>query len=247
MIGVVAGVIGYAAAFACIESIGALGNHVVSVVGHCLLIAVLLAHMALRPRGRLGAIPAALAVVSLLRLLSYGMPFGGLTVGLRAAVVAVPLLLAVVLALRLPGLSGARLGLRPRSWRVQALVGLSGLPLGLLAAWAGLGAPAVGAWPQVTATAVGLGLAGAVEELVFRGVVQQAAAGVLGRGAFLLSGGVFTAAYAAAGSVTAVVVAALVGLLFGVSAQVSRSVVGVAVAHALLNVGAGLVWARLVG
>lgn len=244
MSGPVAGAVGYATAFALIESIGALNQSVVSVALHGVLIVVLLVHGALR--SGLGALPAALAVVSLLRVLSLGMPFAGVAAPVRAALVSVPLLLSAALALRLPGLSVRALGLRPRSWRVQALIGLSGLPLGLLVAQVGAGQDAAGgSLPQAAGFALAWVFAGAVEELVFRGVLQQAAAEVLGRGAVLLSSGVFAAAYVGDGSAAAVAVAAGVGLLFGVCAQQTRSIVGVGVAHALLNAAAVLLWPRL--
>lgn len=240
----VVGVVVYALAFALVESIGAVGQSVVSAVLHGVLIIVLLVAAALRPSGRWRALPAALAVVSLLRLLSLGMPFVGMPSPVRALLVSGPLLLAVVLVLRLPGMSVAALGLRPRSWWRQGLVALTGLPLGAAAALAGLPGPdaAGDGWLQVTGFAVAWVIAAVVEELVFRGVVQQAAAAVLGRGAFLCSTAVFAAAYVGSGSAT---VAAVVGLVFGVGVQLTGSVVGVAVAHALLTVSAVWWWPLL--
>jgi membrane protease YdiL (CAAX protease family) len=125
-----------------------------------------------------------------------------------------------------------------RSWGVQVLIALTGPLLGLAALQTGLPEnPLLGTPGQVVGAGVILGVfGGMLEELLFRGIVQGVLGRVSGNYALISSNLLFVAFYLGSGRVAYVLVVGLAGLYFGWCAKRTRSVVGVAVAHALMNV-----------
>jgi hypothetical protein len=192
----------------------------------------------------------ALALVPLLRLLSLAMTVGDLPPTARYAIIGAPLLAAGLLAIYI----GPFRDLGPRlfacSWKVQVPIGLAGIPLGL-AAFAVAGRPAGlldgSDWKRLAlAAAVLLAFTGLAEELLFRGVVQDGLTRVLGgagpAGAALL----FGSTYLAVGPAAYAAFAAAAGFGFGLLVRRTESLLGVSIAHGLMNVGLLLVWPLLV-
>jgi membrane protease YdiL (CAAX protease family) len=196
------------------------------------------------------AVLLVLPLVPILRICSLTMTVSVVPELEQYVVVGVPVLAAA--------LSTAALGDRARlvalfrvgSGRRQAVIGLTGLPLGLLAYLALRPDPVAGSTSlaQIAAGCVILIVfSGLLEELVFRGLLQDAFCSRYGPAGQLVSGALFAAVYLGAGSAAAVLVFAAIGLAFGFAVSRTRSIVGVVAAHGLLSIGLVLVWPHVLG
>jgi membrane protease YdiL (CAAX protease family) len=183
-----------------------------------------------------------LALVPVLRLLSLSLPLGSFTGVWRYAVVAALLLAAEAVALRAQGLRPADVGLRWR-WRdlpLQVLIGLLGVPLGLL--WYTLlrppplvaALPPGAIWVPAVVLLVSTGLP---EELLFRGLLQRASAVVMGPwlGPLLITC-LWTALRLGSASWPALGLTFVTGGLFALIAGLTGSIWGVSLANGLTNV-----------
>jgi membrane protease YdiL (CAAX protease family) len=157
-----------------------------------------------------------------------------------------PLLVAVLWALRSSPLVRARLG-TPVSWHAVA-VAFSGVPLG----WAGatlVHFPVPG-HPHAALTVAAGGIAafvfaGVLEELLFRGLVQGALERPFGAWAVVLTAALSTAVYLPTGDARVLIGMAAAGLAWGWYVRRSGGLAAVAVAHGFLAGGALFVWPGL--
>jgi membrane protease YdiL (CAAX protease family) len=253
----------YVAAIAAAEVLAASVDVVAAAALDAALLVALVTHYVLSPEDTTSAATAthartfaALAIVPLVRLsimaTAPGDPLLGhavspdarLAVGgdlaglLPTEATGVALVTATVLAARVLGLPGVlpvpELR-RPAQWGFAAgAVVLAAAGTAVL----GLG-PATDAHgaEQVAVVALVVFLAGAIEELVFRGIVQDALEDVFGAWAVVLANALFTATYLGAGSARYVVFMCTFGALCGWWAHRTRSIAGVAIAHGILAVG----------
>ena len=199
------------------------------------------------PVGAVSAADAALlaiALVPLLRILSLTLPLGEVRPSVWPVVVGVPLLVAVVLALRTLGWRPARVGLHRGRWSHEVGIALTGVPLSLIAFGLETDADDVdttswlGAAVAVAALLIG---AAVIEELIFRGVLQQALTELAGRIGVLAAAALYVATYASSSS-DAVLVAALLALVFATHRSQGGALSGVMVGRALTLIGALLLW-----
>lgn len=188
----------------------------------------------------------ALALVALIRVVSLGLPMRHWSEAVGVLAIALPLGIAALQIAPVVGIPRRRL-VSPRLVLSHGFAAGAGLALGLVAYLAG--APVL--WPQhagsdAIAVAVAAAIcAAAVEELIFRGVLQQTferAAGVVG---ILAAGALFAAASLHAGSAPLVLTYALAGFVFAHSVQRTKLLGGAIAGHVLLAVGAGGVWPAL--
>jgi membrane protease YdiL (CAAX protease family) len=223
------------------------------VAAHSVLMLALLNHYVLaradsRQRLPTAAAPDALlvlALVPLLRILSVTMAIEQMPPLYRYAVIGAPLLLASALAAWTLG--GVRLlaRLRTWSWQREGPVALAGVPLGLLAF---LLAPPAGALADASpgqllvASAILIVFTALAEEVIFRGLLQDALAAIFGRAGILGSSLLFASVYLKAGPTAYVALIALVGLAFAWLVERTGSLLGVVIAHGLLNIGLLIVW-----
>lgn len=184
----------------------------------------------------------ALSLVPLVRILSASLPLGRFPATWSYAVVVLPLVLAVAVASRTMGYGPTDLGLRWR-WRqvpLHLLVGLTGLPLGMveyLILWPTPLAPRL-TWSAVWLPSLILLVStGFGEELLFRGLMQRAASAALGpwMGPLQVTL-VSTVLHIGYRSWLDVAFVFLVGGLFALVADRSRSIWGVTLAHGMTNV-----------
>jgi len=182
-----------------------------------------------------------LALVPVLRLLSLSLPLGSFSGVWRYAVVAALLLAAEAVAMRAQGLRPADVGLRWR-WRelpLQVLVGLLGVPLGLL--WYALLRPtplAAGPPGAIWLPAVVLLVStGPPEELLFRGLLQRASGVAIGPwlGPLLITC-LWTALRLGSASWPALGLTFVTGGGFALIAGLTGSIWGVSLANGLTNV-----------
>jgi CAAX protease family protein len=192
---------------------------------------------------------ASLALVPLLQILSVTVPIPDVRSIYWYAMIGVPAVAALVVTARLGGRDGLRRAF-PFKWsRVQLLVAVTGVPLGMAAFVIARHEGLLTTRPTPHDLLVGIPLlfvfAGAYEELLFRGLLQGVFVDVLGRSGLLWGGAVFAISYLGSGSVSYLAFFAATGLFFGWIVMRTRSLVGVVIAHGLLAVSATLVWPYL--
>ena len=200
-----------------------------------------------RADAALGALRA-LALVPLIRVVALGLPMRDWIEPVAILAIALPvggvaLRLAPIVHMRLRRLFS------PVFWLTDVYAVVVGGLLGLVAYLAG--APALypdGADGGRVALGLAAGaLAAAVEELVFRGLVQGTLQRVFGRVGMVAATAVFTATYLDAESTALVLTFVLAGIVFGHAAGATGAIVGAVVGHILLVIGAGAVWPEVLG
>jgi membrane protease YdiL (CAAX protease family) len=213
------------------------------------LMVVLVAHATML-EGPPRRLLAALGLVALLRTVSAAAAVPGLPAWGSYAAVGVPLLAALLFA-------RTRLGTRPRHLPVDGssptsrglnfLMVAMGLPASLigyaaLQPTALLAHPDPGTW--LLAAAALVAGAAAVEELLFRGILQAPAIDTLGgslRGV-LYAAGMCTLLYLGVGSVAYLGLMLVLALVWGFSVARGASLWSTTASHGLLLIGMGLVW-----
>lgn len=250
--------LGYAVAIILAELVG-LRDALLSALCQGVLLVVLVNHYAMSERDKRQPLLLAMAVVCLYRVLAI-TPLSGASGGQlanRLAVIGVPALLAGVLAMRLlgyPGIGGP-IPARSSTGGVQLVIGLLGVPLSYAAykllkpttvvKFSGAGHATMS--NVITAVAVLVVFSGLTEELIFRGVVHGAARATFGPLGLYVSSVLFAASYIGTRSAAFVLFALAVGAFFGWCAEKSESIIGVSLAHAVISVGAFVVWPSLAG
>ncbi|HEU5004410.1 MAG TPA: type II CAAX endopeptidase family protein [Actinomycetota bacterium] len=245
--------LGYAVAIILAELVG-LRDPLLSGVCQGVLLVVLINHYAMSERDERQPLLLAMAVVCLYRVLAL-TPLSGGHLANRLAVIGVPALLAAVLAMRLlgyPGIGGP-LPDKPSSGAVQLVIGLLGVPLSYAAykllkpttvvTFSGNGHTTLS--NVITAVTALVVFSGLTEELLFRGLLHSAARATFGPLGLYVSSLLFAAAYIGTRSAAFVLFALAVGAFFGWCAERSDSIIGVVLAHAVISVGAFVVWPSL--
>lgn len=198
-----------------------------------------------RPAEPSSRVLAVLAFVPLVRLLGLTMPLEDLPPWSWYVLAGAPLLAGtVVMASRL-GMSARDLALTRRTRpRADATVIAIGLLLGFVAVPLGAGPNLVdGGLLAGLATALSLLLFVAVpEELVFRGLLHRLAADAHGRAGIGMVAVLYAATFVASFSAAAVLIMGVAGVAFAWSLERGGSLVGTIAAHAILVIGAALVW-----
>jgi uncharacterized protein len=234
-----------AAAEACIAFVSPLAGTIV----YSLLLIVMLTHSVARlapadARGvdsyKLDSTNAivALAFLPVLRLVSVTAPVGGGSAAAQYLLVGGILLAAIAWAVWVVRLPVASL----RSQYPTLEVGVVALAVPLMfAAYFAIRPDSFAEgsrFTQLGAAALAAGLAAIVEELIFRGFIQSAFARLYGGAAApLCATALYVISYLGARPLIMIVYAGVLGLLFGRVVQRTRSLLGVIVSHALLNVG----------
>ncbi|HLE81001.1 MAG TPA: type II CAAX endopeptidase family protein, partial [Dehalococcoidia bacterium] len=206
---------------------------------HVLILAALILHASAVPERPLHKLLVALSLAPLVRILSLSFPLENVDLVYWYAIIAAPLLVAIMYVAGTIGLKRESLGLTVRAWRFQALVASSGLAFGIVEYLILEPEPLIAhlRWESFLIPAiillVGTGL---VEELAFRGVMQSAATAALGKGALLYVATVFAVLHVGYRSPLDVAFVFCIGLFYGWVVAKSRSIAGVAVSHGLANI-----------
>lgn len=221
----------------------ALGYTTTGVAMHGTLVLLVVAWRVLGPSGAATNGLSVLVLVPLLRLLSLTIP-GNAPSDAGLGLVAISMMFCAAILRR---------GTKPRAPHRRARgtisnglvagVALLGVPLGLLAA--AMGVPAGLSTPAIDVavfTATMYFLAGAAEEYIFRGVIQQVMQEAVGAPmAIVVATSAFASTYVGWLSLEAIGYAIGLGLFFGASAYMTRSTAAVMLSHGLLSATAVLV------
>lgn len=212
---------------------------------HGALLLFVFLHATFRLQGPAQKLMITLALAPLIRVVSLSMPLAGFQLTYWYALIGFPLLISAYLAWRLTGFRREDVGLALGSqWPLQIPVALSGLGLGYLEYHIlepqplAQGFSLAQAWLPATVLLV---FSGFLEEFIFRGLMQAAAAPVLKRLGVVYVSLLFAALHIGYKSALDLAFVFLVGLFFALVVARTRSLVGVSLAHALTNIALFLV------
>lgn len=191
------------------------------------------------PAGGMAPFLLAFMLAPLIRLISLTLPLAQIEAPYRYLFAGIAMSIGAVAVLRLSGMDRRDVGIAWRAGGWQLRVAIVAIPLGIVEyiilrpdalgplPWAGAGlAPAL-------AVAFSTGFP---EELVFRGVLQTAARPVLGRWNWLYVSAIFAVLHIGYLSVVDIGFVMLVGSLYGIVFERTRSILGISVSHGLANV-----------
>lgn len=202
---------------------------------------ILLSLIALSVReGRPSALYSSLCLAPLIRMISLSLPLARLPRPAWHVASGLGVMLAALTLMRIQGFGFRRAGVRLERPLLQAVIGFTGIPLGVIEYRILRPAPLVQN-PSLHELVL-LGLAtviftGFVEELVFRGIIQRNVVEVLGAGYGVLgTDAIFTALHIGWLSPLDLIFVFLVGLFYGISALTTRSIVGTSISHGVSNV-----------
>ncbi|MGE3267921.1 MAG: CPBP family glutamic-type intramembrane protease [Chloroflexota bacterium] len=186
---------------------------------------------------RLRTLLWALAIIPTSRLVAFGAPLDSFGITMRMALVGGLTVLAAIIAVRATGMTRFDLGLTA-GWRqlpFYLLLTLAGLVLGVAER---LLAPSL-PYPELSDTAVlvTIGILGLADDLVFQGVILEAARRAVGRLAVPYVALVIATLHIGYGSWPLVLCAFAAAALFGAARTASRSIVSAMLGHLGLNVG----------
>lgn len=228
----------YPVALAVAELVVALVNPVGGMVFHIfiLLSLILCSSLSKHPCRKLYL---ALALAPLIRIVSLSMPLSRFSPIYWYLIAAVPLLVAIPVAMRSLGFRPSDVGLTLRKSPLQGLVALTGIGFG----WVEYVilkpdplAPHLTPGEVILPALILLVASGFVEELVFRGVMQRSAEEALGGRGWLYVVGIYSLLFIGWLSAAQWFFIILVGLFFGWVVRRTGSLVGVTLSHGIANV-----------
>jgi membrane protease YdiL (CAAX protease family) len=211
----------------------------VGLVLHAVLLLVLMVHAALTWERPHYQVLLALIFAPLIRMLSLSLPMGRFSVVYWYFITSVPLFAAALMAGRILQFSRRELGLNLRRLPVQLLITVTGLGFGYLEYMILRPKPLVTAftWEKLWLPALILLVStGFSEELIFRGLMQQAAKESLGRFSIPYVSLLFAVLHVGYRSLLDVVFVFAVALFFGYAVEKTESLAGVTLAHGLTNI-----------
>lgn len=231
---------GYLAWLTAAELFSTLSDPRLGLLLHAGLLVALLYHASRDLHDPLHQLLLTLAFAPLIRLLSFSLP---LTVFPQIAwyfIVSLPLFVAAYLVYRVLGFTRAGTGLRAGSLPIQLLIGLTGLTFGYVEYRILAPAPlaATLSWQDLWLPALVLLVStGFLEELIFRGLMQQSGERLLGIvGSNVYVSVVFAVLHLGYKSALDLVFVFVVSLFFGWIFARTRSLLGITLAHGLTNI-----------
>ncbi len=177
-----------------------------------------------------------LALIPVLRIASVTTPDSHASPIFWYALVTLPLALGVIMTCRLVGVRPTDVGLR---WTpAQPGIALSGVPLAFIAFELGPASPVVTSadWRYLVVGSLVLLLLGSLEEVVYRGLIQRSMCQLFGLGGIILPAVLSAAAATGSGSRWFVASSGAVAIVFGLLVHRTGSIIGVALAHGVVNV-----------
>ena len=187
----------------------------------------------------------AMGLAPLIRIISLALPvFMVLSQYLWYIIISIPILTAIISVMRILKYGPDEVGLNINKLLLQVLIVLSGILLGVLGyfvlkpeGWTA----ALSLQSTLFPALILIIFTGFIEELVFRGVMQRALV-ALGGFWWMYTAAVYAVLQIGQGSVIYCLFVLAVSLYFGYMVKVTKSILGVGLAHGLINVGLFLVF-----
>ncbi len=226
------------------EVLAATGSFEAGLAIHLILLFLLIVHASAIAQSDVvfSKLLAAMTLIPILRVLSLTIPYWPFSTVQWYAIISVPLLAAcasTIIALRLrPKDVGLSLS-PPKQLPLQLLIGLIGIPLGVIEFYILLPSPWLSDYGSSNLTLAFIGLicaTGLAEELIFRGILQRCAVDLLGNGGIIYVSVVFASLHISFLSAADIIFVFLVALLFAYIVHKTKMIVGVVAAHTLVNV-----------
>jgi membrane protease YdiL (CAAX protease family) len=230
----------YLMLIAAAEAVTAFTNPAYGASLHAIILLSLLALSASRhPDNPSSNLLSSLSLAPLIRIASLSLPLTYLPRYAWYPVAGAAVLLAALALMRVQGLSPREAGITFNKPLTQLAVGLTGIPFGLIE-YRILKPEPLALGPPLELALLALALiffTGFVEELVFRGIMQRSAVEALGwKPGVLGVNVVFAALHIGWLSTLDLLFVFTIGLLFGLTAFKTRSIIGVSLSHGLTNV-----------
>ena len=230
----------YLGAIAAAELVTVLVNPIGGVALHIVLLLLLVLHSSLAGQQPGHKLYLALSLAPLIRILSLSMPITDIPRIYWYVIIAVPLMVGAFLVTRRLGFSLRKVGFVRSGIPLQLLTGGSA---GFLFGLAGyyvlkMPEPLVSSLDvnQILLLASVLLIAGFAEEVTFRGVMQRSAMDALGRWGWIYVAFLFAILQIGYLSAFHLLFALAIGLLFGWVVWRTGSIVGVILAHGVINI-----------
>jgi uncharacterized protein len=203
------------------------------------MISVLLLHAAWLGNNSTHRLLVSLTMLPLIRLLSYSLPLRNFPLIYWYLIVSIPLLITIVLIPMTLKLAWHDIGFYTKGAIWQLLIGAGGLILGVVQYYILRPQPIV---THLTLSEIWIPIlilmicTGVLEEAIFRGLLLRTASDALGAISILYTALLYTALYVGHASTVQIAFVMAVSLLFGWFSARTRSTLGVAIAHGLINV-----------
>lgn len=217
---------------------------------HGVTLFTMLIHAALTDDVRLQRLIVSLTLAPIIRLVSLSLPLINFQLTYWYMIVGVPLFLAALRVARIARINRKMAGvvLGPH-WLLQLPIGLTGLGLGYIEYLILRPDPLIPEfnWIEMLVPALMLLVfTGFLEEYIFRGVMQHTTIRSLGTPGLVLISTLFTALHIGYKSVLDLVFVFVVAIYFSLVTQKTRSLLGVTLAHGLINIGLFLIFPFIV-
>jgi uncharacterized protein len=221
------------------ELLTTFGDVRLGMASHCLILLALLVHSYLaRSRPAECSFWVSMAFAPLIRILSLALPLTGFPLLYWYLIISIPLFFGLGTAARSLGLSWPAMGMTLRGWPLQLLIGLTGIIFGVVEYVILRPEPLVPVftwrailWPAFVLTIC----TGLLEEMIFRGLMQSTGRATLGRWNLLYISVLFAVLHIGYKSVIDVAFVLVVGYFFAWVVLRTGSLLGVTIAHGLIN------------
>jgi membrane protease YdiL (CAAX protease family) len=180
-----------------------------------------------------------MALVPLIRILSTALPLAGRPLLDWHVSIGGLLFVAIYFTTRAVQLDARRIGLHLKNWPLQVGLGILGIPLGYFEYLILRPMPLINSWNLVSfldASFVLIVFTGILEEVIFRGLMQEVTIEMMGFLGIFFSAAVFTVLHVGYKSTSDLFFVFGVALIFGLVVARSHSILGVSLAHGLINI-----------
>jgi membrane protease YdiL (CAAX protease family) len=229
----------YLLLIAAAESITVWVNPQVGVLMHVCLLLALILHGAITGKVLLRRFLLVMTLVPLIRILSTTLPLAGRPLLEWHIVIGALLFVAIFFTFRAVQLDRKRVGLHFDRWPWQLMLGLVGVPLGYIEYQILQPAALISSWSIVSfidASFVLLIFTGLLEEIIFRGLMQEVTMEIMGIGGIFYTAGIFAVLHLGYKSLPDLLFVYGVALLFGWIVYTTRSLLAVTLAHGVINI-----------
>lgn len=191
-----------------------------------------------------------LTIVPIARLIGHAFPADAVPLPYQYLNIGLPLLVAVALGIYALGISWREIGVNAQGLLLQIPIALTGIVFGVI--WYNIATMPHPLDPAPGTSLALLGFAivfstGFVEELAFRGLIQWAASEVLGGAGVVYVAALYALLHVGYQSWQLMAFVFVAGLFFGWAVAKTRNILGVMLAHSLLNILAYVVLPVFVG